>query len=302
MNPSNYEKISDFLSDFMEEINISSSDFSKRLDVSPQYISQIMHDKKIPSEKILIKLSDIYHVQLNDLMQLRQKTKDILNHGNPTLPVDQTKGNEKTEESNEDNVSETNTLFSNQGMDTVHPEIKAVIEKLSSLSDDIQVKISDDISELINSHILNLIQKYSYRDVKEVLRKTYDNWKRIINSPGYEKEESVHFQEELEGYLELSTESLFFTLSSNEHFLYVTTRYQDRQLMDDLIKIVPGIKVTEYTNGNLGKTYKNAALFRVFIFNPATMVKEMKPLLSDHNLNINKITFEECHIEPFFKA
>lgn len=301
MNPNKYDRFSYFIEDLIKELNTTNVGLAKHLGLSHAYVSQWRNNKKIPGEEVFIKLSEVYKLDLDSCLRLRERSIKEREKEKSNVEEKENLGEQQVVSVAEELnplQQEIDQIFD----DNSNPELLNLIGTLKNLSDDMQQELVPDIREIIESRIFNMIQKYSYRDVKKVITETFDTWKKSVDGPGYKKEGKDNFSKELEGFLELSNTSLFFSLVSDEQLLQMKTRYQDRHLIQDLLKLISGIKVTEFTNGHLGKAYKNIPLYNVYFYNPAPLVLEMKPVFMSHNIQLNKVTFEECSIEPYFKT
>jgi transcriptional regulator with XRE-family HTH domain len=293
MDIKRYNHISELFDALVKEARISASEIANKLDCSHAYISMIRKGNKVPSVSILERLCNLFQLSLDQCIELRERSEQ---KGKPES------NNSKP---NEVNVKqEVSVLGYNEKPaipDNTIGELQEVISELFILSDELQLQVATGLRELIDSIQYNTVKKFNHRDIKSVLTNTYDKWKRTSKTPGYQPEPAEVFEEYLEGHLELSNSSLFFTLTCNNQYLKVTTRYQDRNLMEEFLNLSPGLRMSLFDNGNLGKTYKNTALCHTFIVNPASLVKETKVVLQNNNVEFNKVTFEDCSIEPYFR-
>ncbi len=48
--------------------DLSLRDLSKKLDISPSYISDIENDRRVPSEEVMVQLAEALNLSFNDLM------------------------------------------------------------------------------------------------------------------------------------------------------------------------------------------------------------------------------------------
>jgi len=60
--------IGDVIHDARAIAKLSLRDVTKRLDITPSYLSDIENNRRIPSEEVLHKIADLFHLDHDDLM------------------------------------------------------------------------------------------------------------------------------------------------------------------------------------------------------------------------------------------
>lgn len=313
---SKYKTIPEFFEGFMKDLSISPAELARKLEKSPTAISVITNKQKRAGKPILEKMSEVFQLDLNQLLQLEQieNPKKIkiepnvspsnFDHENtdPQKIKEKPKDNEKESEIKEDSndLKDLNTSNSNQIHDS---ELQFLIGEIDSIgSERAKRRIKDAVRGIIDQERYSTATRYTHRDIKDKLVNTFKHWKSSSALPGYGTESNLHFKEfKMKGYLETSETSVFFKLTGNEQYAAITTRYQDRQLIEEYLRLIPGIYTSEARNGNLGNFYSNVPLYTMRVFNPASIVREMKIIFSNQEVSIKEVSFEDPNIEPYFK-
>lgn len=282
-----------------ERYDLTATQLSEVLDVTPQYISLIESQKKLPSEKVIFKLCNNYDVDLNYCIELRGK--DELKR----------KQNAESNDDKEDIYKETKHSTPLAFPSTI-PQLEApfkgnslilsLSERIGSLSDDIQQRVMESIEDIIDTEIENFVKPISHRDIKEKLIRVSELWRKSSNSPGYEtSSNNTEERISLEGYLEISNSQVFFSLEADHQLLSLTTRAQDKDFIKEFFSVIPGVPAIEYSDGRLGRIFKNVPLFHYRLFNPASLVKEIKMIMNIRHLHLNKHHFQDFNLEPIIK-
>lgn len=60
--------LGEVIHDARAKLELSLRDVTKKLDITPSYLSDIENDRRIPSEEVLTKLADFLHLEYDDLM------------------------------------------------------------------------------------------------------------------------------------------------------------------------------------------------------------------------------------------
>ncbi|MFJ7676763.1 transcriptional regulator [Peribacillus sp. NPDC097198] len=315
MRIKSYSNICEFLNSFLKERKLSQTEIAESLNYTTSYINQILKNKKRISEEFLRTFSDTYtEFEFNDLMELLEKEK--MNH------IDEVDSKHNNSTPTKAATSDLVTLLEDiPNLENIlnmitrdpktlellellgsNPIVQSLVRKLSYHSEEIQENIEEQVDNFLDITISNLITRYTHKELKELMLKTTNKWLKEGILPGYDStgskgQDTVEF----EGQLHLSNTAFFFTINSNNDFLSITTRYQDRFPMEEFINLIPGWVHKESKNGNLGSIYKNVPLQVVRIFNLSEIALKVKSLLSSQGVPLQNIELEASFVENYFK-
>jgi len=183
-----------------------------------------------------------------------------------------------------------------------NPQLLSFLNSLAPHPEEIQANIFEQAVNNLENILSNMTQKYTHKELKELLMKRINSWLSQSERPGYDLRTSNVTDLSIEGHLTLSSSGLFFTLEATEQHLTITTCYQDRAYMEEFINLVPGWVHRESSSGSLGRIYKNVPLQIVRIFNISSLALSVKSLLISMGVSTKNLNIESNSINTYFRS
>ena len=164
-------------------------------------------------------MSDLYHLDLNQLRTLKQVN---------------TAYQEKGEGHHVDFVPSYHHDNAFVAFMREDPEVFSLVEKVINIqSEQVKRKLKQELHEMVDQRMYHLTKRYTLRDFKRRLLKISEYWRKLAKLPGYTaSDRTERFHCNMEGCLELNDQGIFFSLVCDEKMFHLSIPQRDRHVMD----------------------------------------------------------------------
>ena len=198
------------------------------LGISHSYVGFIENGTRIASEKVLKKYAEFFEVSYAELAELQLQLENPIQIETPLLLTDE--------------IIELNSL-------------------LMKLNADFRASIIEDFKEQIQQTLYNLLTPYDIADIKKHITKVKNNWFSA-------NEESKTALKNYNGYINLSSEPLYFQLVVKQSVLHIQLLYSDRKQRTLFENWLGDCSISYQTEEMLQHIHEPQKMFNILWFSP----------------------------------
>lgn len=246
----------------MAERNISQPGMANLLNYTTGYINMLLNGKKSLTEDFFKSFCKVFtEFTLEECLELLKKDA-----GEKKGQEDTTK--EYTTDIDQEHSTIPNSQNQSYQLNTDFNGINRHFEKIangmSNLSDEIQAELVEQFQQLLEATVHKRSKTYTHKELKELLLKGVRRWLAQSELPGYNNiVDGEQVEIKLEGILQLSNSSFYFTLTITKDYIVLMAPYKDRSYMEEFISLIPGWILKENAIGSLGSIFKDIPLLTV---------------------------------------
>ena len=198
------------------------------LGISHSYVGFIENGSRIASEKVLKKYAEFFEVSYAELAELQLQLENPIQLETPLL---------LTEE-----MMELNSL-------------------LMKLNENFRSSIIEDFKEQIQQALYNLLTPYNLADIKKYMTKIKNGWFA-------ESEEPLTEVQNYKGYINLSSEQLYFQLNVEQSVLHIQLLYSDRKQRTLFESWLGDCSISYQTEEMLQHIHERQKILNILWFSP----------------------------------
>lgn len=198
------------------------------LGISHSYVGFIENGTRNASEKVLKKYADFFEVSYAELAELQLQIENPSQIVEPPLLTDE--------------MMELNSL-------------------LMKLNEDFRSSIIEDFKEQIQQTLYNLLTPYDIADIKKYITKLKKDWFA-------ESEEPLTEVKNYMGYINLSSEPLYFQLNVEQSVLHIQLLYSDRKQRSLFESWLDNCSISYLTEEMLQHIQEQQKILNILWFSP----------------------------------